>query len=1104
MSSSVALHTSVSENHSPPTTHHPPLHKRLSHAIELAGHLLPAQGPITVFIHHNTLHAFEDLPFTEAVKKGAKIFGCQPYLSKDRYREELGLGRIRFADLQAVLREDLGPRADEKVLGLSTLFELRLAMLQYPLRFGPSEELLWFVAETDALRRVRPDISAAVRGRLIAETRRWVMRDLRGGNEASCGGNRSSRPTHQRDVGQSAGLVGLFERFGESRIEEWCEDVWEAFTLQALWRVCCDGVADVPEFTPPLAAPVRHRDLLLQATGVDADLLVHDMLIRFCGAFLDQGLANWHLPRRKEGFYLAFCALYRQPAGPPDRWLCGLPQELGRLADEHISPLVSIRESLNLLGVAEQEWDEFLSATLLALRGWAGIIRFLEERSDCVVQPVPEGSLVEFLAIRLVLDRLALAHTARETFAFTGPLASLRDELRQRIGSPRPPSVEQRAFLVFQLAQVFGWTPQELRRLAARDWSRLVKEIESFPSVERRRIFHLAYESHFYTQALDAIALHAALCAGLLTPHAARPQVSPNPQETFGQAIRRGQETHAESVPRFQAVFCIDEREESIRRHLEELAPHAVTFGIAGFYFIDMYYRGAADAHFVPLCPAAVRPGHWVIETVAEVADTSATLRRAWTRHALGVATHQVHVGSRTFALGALLSGVVGVLASIPLIARTLSPRLTARLRQRFGRMILDPPLTRLQLERQEATPGPEKGRVGYTLDEMANIAERVLRDTGLANDCARLVLLFGHGSTSMNNPHESAHDCGACGGARGGPNGRAIAQILNDPRVRQRLRERGVAVPPETVFVGGMHNTSSEAVMYYDLDRLPDSHRAEFDAVRALIEHACDRDAHERCRRFRSAPLTLSFAAARQHVEGRAEDLAQVRPEWGHATNALCIVGRRQRTCGLFLDRRAFLNSYDPNQDDAEGTILTRILQAAIPVCAGISLEYYFSYVDNVGFGSGTKLPHNIASLLGVMDGAASDLRTGLPWQMVEIHEPVRVLFVVETKPQTMLRIMDRQPGIGMLVRNGWVQLAVLDPDSPAIQVYRHGVFYDYQPQAEQLPRASSSVDWYRGWREHLEFASIVRDQESGVGVKNQESGVRIEASGSSLTPDS
>jgi uncharacterized protein YbcC (UPF0753/DUF2309 family) len=217
-------------------------------------------------------------------------------------------------------------------------------------------------------------------------------------------------------------------------------------------------------------------------------------------------------------------------------------------------------------------------------------------------------------------------------------------------------------------------------------------------------------------------------------------------------------------------------------------------------------------------------------------------------------------------------------------------------------------------------------------------------------------------------------------------------------------------------------------------------------------------------------------LTAARQHVEGRAEDLAQVRPEWGHASNAVNIVGRRELTRGLFLDRRAFLTSYDPTQDDAEQTTLLRILQAVFPVCAGINLEYYISYVDNTGFGSGTKLPHNIAALLGVMDGAASDLRTGLPWQTVELHEPVRLLNVIETTPEAMLRILDRDPGIGRLCRNGWVMLAVLHPETREVSLFEDGEFRPYRPKASALPKAASSADWYRGWRDHLEFAEIQR----------------------------
>jgi uncharacterized protein YbcC (UPF0753/DUF2309 family) len=443
-------------------------------------------------------------------------------------------------------------------------------------------------------------------------------------------------------------------------------------------------------------------------------------------------------------------------------------------------------------------------------------------------------------------------------------------------------------------------------------------------------------------------------------------------------------------------------------------------------------------------------------------------------RKALGMASHQVHVGSRTFAGGALLTAGFGVLASLPLLARVLVPRLTARVRQRFSQFMQSPPETRLVLERTEAQPSPEPGHIGFSLDEMVDIGERLLRDIGLIDSFARLVIVIGHGSNSLNNPHNSAYNCGACGGSCGGPNARALAQILNDPRVRERLGARGIAIPAETAFVGAWHNTCNDRVLYSDLDRLLASHQEEFERVRLEIEDACDRNAHERCRRFMSAPLNMTFAAARGHVEARSEDLAQTRPECGHASNALCIVARRSRTRGLYMDRRAFLTSYDPTQDDADGTILTRLMQAAVPVCAGINLEYYFSYVDNIGYGCGTKLPHNVTSLLGVMDGAASDLRTGLPWQMVEIHEPVRLLFVIETTPQVMLQIMERNPAIGQVCKNGWAQVATLSPDSSAIHVLRNGKFEPYRTESADLPRARTSTDWYRGWRDHLGFAAI------------------------------
>jgi uncharacterized protein len=1013
---------------------------QLNDAITQAANLLPLPGPITAFAFLNTLQALEDMPFDKGMRKGARLYGAQPYLAEQQYREKLAQGRIRVEDLANALEDELGDRANTQVAGLTTRFELRLAMLQYTLRVGPPDEVRWFVLETDALKHMRAETPQAVRKRFIQETRHWAMRDLR----RTSGNGRSDKHRNPRSERLVADVI---ERFGEATIEDWSDATWEAFSLQALWRVCREGVHAVATPAPPVKAPVRHRDLLLEATREDSDELINDVLIRFCAAFTDQGFARWPLPRREEGFFKSFCELYRQPGGPPRPWMLGLAAELSRTEDSGISALASIAESLDVLGVGDYDRETFLASTLLGLRGWAGMLWHMETRPDRVPVPVPPGTLVEYLAVRLLLERLALAYVARLSIHYEGPLDELRDAARGWMPKQPSASTEQRAFLVFQLAQVLGWCPPELYRMSKQQWWGLISEIEAFHGVARRAVFHQAFERRYRIQVLDALSVHTS----------ARRTRVPN--------------------PRFQASFCLDAREESFRRHLEEIAPEVETFGLAGFYGVAMYYRGAADANYVALCPVVIKPQHWVVEDVVYTLEDTHR-RRAKTRRAVGTASHQVHVGSRSIAGGALLTGVLGVLASIPLVARVLFPHLTAKIRRTAGRLMQAPPITRLRLERQSELPGEEEDEIGYSLEEMANIGERMLRDISLTSGFSRLVFFFGHGSFCLNNPHKSAYDCGACSGTPGGPNGRALAAILNDLRVRDILARRGLVIPSDTRFIGGLHNTAVDSITFLDLDLLPKSHLHDFEAAVATLNQACQRNAHERCRRFESAPLNLTFDAAKRHVEERSEDLAQTRPEFGNASNAVCFVGRRERTRGLYMDRRCFLASYDPTQDDAKHAILARILAAAVPVCEGINMQYNLSYVDNRGWACGTKLPHNVTSLLGVMDGAASDLRPGLPWQSVEIHEPMRLLFVIESSPEAMFSIMNENEVIGRILRNGWAQLAVLDPESSRIQVFRNGRFELYWPQNEELPTAGCSTDWYRGWRDHLGFAVIQKTE--------------------------
>ena len=1037
-SEAVLVQDSISQIVFPPMTDNvPDAAAEIKRLIERAAALLPSQGPITAFVFLNTLQALENMPFDEGVQKGAQLFGCQPYLTEDNYRKKLARDRIHLDDLALALRRDLKDDANVTIGSIVTRLQLRLAMLQYPLRTGPTEELQWFVAETDALTKLRADAPSAVRDRFLIDTKRWVMRDLR-----TCLSHQPAETDPGEQDGHPLPIVELIDRFGRSSIERWSNATWQAFSLQALWRTCRNGMFDVAPTVELRMPAIRHRDVLSEAIEFDTDGLVHPVLIRFCAAFADQGFANWSLPHREDGFFKSFLSVYRQPNGPPDRWMDALPDELSRIETAKLAPIDSIVESLELLGVDPSEWEDFITASLLALRGWAGLIWQLEVRPDRQALSAAPGCLMEFLAVRLILERLALAHAAEQFLDFRGPLSELRLVAGSGLAKHSHSSVEQRAFLIFQLAQVLGWSPASLSHLSSSHWIELIHEIESFTSMERRRIFHQAFERHIRVQTLDAISVHA-----LRTPNRV-------------------------PGPRFQAVFCIDTREESFRRHLEEVAPDSETFGAAGFYSVPMYYKGVADAHYAALCPIVIRPQHWIAEEVDATLEAE-HLRRAKTRRVIGTASHNVHVRSRGIAGGAVAAGF-GILASVPLVARVLFPRLTARIRRRAGQFVEPPPMTRLHLERTSEKPGPTGDGIGFSVHEMATMGERLLRDIGLTSGFARIVMFFGHGSFCLNNPHKSCYDCGACSGSAGSPNARALAAILNDPRIRSILEGNGLHIPDETHFLGGLHNTCNDSVTFHDLDRLPETHRADLEFARLTLEKTCARNAHERCRRFQSAPLDLTFAAALRHVEGRSEDLAQTRPEFGNASNAICVVGRRARTRGLYLDRRCFMHSYEPHADDADCTILGRILGAVVPVCSGINLQYNFSYIDSPGWGCGTKLPHNVTSLLGVMDGAASDLRPGLPWQGVEIHEPVRLLMVIETTPDGIRRIMSRSESVRNIIQNGWVQLALLDADSNKILVYREDEFHEYQPTITNLPKVPTSADWYRGWREHLGFAQI------------------------------
>ena len=999
-------------------------------AIEHAKHYLPTQGPIAVFIHHNTLHAFEHLPFDEAVLDGLRTYGSQPYWQESRYREELARDRIQLHDLEAVLRRDLGSSGPEEIALATTRHDLRYSMLKYPVQTGSDSEIQWLFAQSDALDHFQSGVESHTAFAMLEATRHWIMRDLR---------------LHLSDQPNSVpeAIRSVILQFPMRTIESWDAPKWQQLTLQLLWQICQNGVRGLKLLKHRPPSTFRHRDILLSLSQFDCDTRVHDLLTRFTSAFLDQGFAGWSIPQRDAGFYRCFIKLFAE--NPPwiEKWLHPLKSLIAREQQTISTPSQSISNSLHVLGVPADKIESYIKKTLLALPGWTGMVEQMACNASWTLHPAPKESLEEFLAVRLILDRLSATQCLNEY------LPGLSDQLPDLLSvdsadshDPRKQTVQQIAFDVFQLAQRLGWAPHTLHALSAREWQSVVGEIGIFDDLERRRLFHLAYEYRYRTQILDSISEHSGL-----------PLKKP-------------------SSVSFQVITCIDDREESFRRHLEELDATVETYGAAGFFSVPMYFRGAADAHFIPLCPVIMVPKNY-IEEVGPLSARQAEDRRAQSRLLLGKASKSFHRSSRNLFSG-VITALLGSLNAFPLVARVLFPRLTSQIRSKLGKLVRPTVATQLRLERSSESEVTHQGAEGFTLVEMANMIERLTGDLGIQGRFAPLVIVFGHGSSSLNNPHESAYNCGACGGGQGGPNARAVAQMANDPRVRAILKERGLVIPDSTLFVGGFHNTCDDATTYLDIDRIPPNHAARFIAASEIVERARKRNAHERARRFYSLDMASSAEEALRHVESRSQDLAQVRPEYNHATNAACFVGRRGRTRGLFMDRRCFLTSYDPTTDDENTAILNRIMQAVIPVCGGISLEYYFSTVDNVGYGCGTKLPHNITSLIGVMEGAASDLRTGLSQQMVEIHEPVRILFIVEAKPESILSIMARNPLIHTYIRNHWVQIATLDPASNQIQLYQEDRFEPYIPGPHVLPTVPVSLDWYRGWRQPLGFARV------------------------------
>jgi len=468
------------------------------------------------------------------------------------------------------------------------------------------------------------------------------------------------------------------------------------------------------------------------------------------------------------------------------------------------------------------------------------------------------------------------------------------------------------------------------------------------------------------------------------------------------------------TIPHAQLVFCIDVRSEPFRRALESRG-HYETFGFAGFFGIPVRIKNTITEESYSSCPVLLKPKNTVHESPFSThicAQDNKGYQKLNTLKALYQSLKY------NFTTSFSLVELLGFAAGFWMALRSLTPILAIKCRSSMIEKI-----------RPHVPLDPSLENISFS--DQCTYAESALRSIGLIKNFSSLTVFCGHGSATQNNAYATALDCGACGGRHGASNARIIAKILNNKKVRNHLNQAGILIPQSTFFIAAEHNTTADEVEIYPGDT-PDIFIANnIQKLKNDLKKAGRINSQQRSK-------DLGFDAdenkSAKHTKLRSIDWAQVRPEWGLARNASFIVMPREMTKKIDLEGRAFLHSYDYRQD-SDGTILTVILTAPMVVAQWINSQYLFSTLDNVAYGPGSKTTKNITGKIGIMQGNASDLMSGLPLQSVyrsdkePYHEPVRLMVIVYAPYSFIDKIIEKQSVLQKLFRHGWVRLICIDP---------------------------------------------------------------------------
>jgi uncharacterized protein len=460
-----------------------------------------------------------------------------------------------------------------------------------------------------------------------------------------------------------------------------------------------------------------------------------------------------------------------------------------------------------------------------------------------------------------------------------------------------------------------------------------------------------------------------------------------------------------------QILFCIDDRECLLRRNLEGVDKTVQTFGTPGHFGLDFMYKDSQFSYPVKSCPAPVE-AKFLIKN--KKTKTKLKYYRWQNSHNQNVLKDLVI----TFTEGVFSIGKLFLNTFLPYSAKVESP---------------------VKIEQpKELEIFHEQG--GYNHQQAADRIAAVLKSINLIDNFSQIVVALAHMSTTSNNPYYAAYGCGACSGRSGEINSSVFAYLINDLKVRELLKTQyQITIPATTTFIAGLHDTCSDEIRLY-VPQESHNHPLLLN-IKQSLENALKKCSIERIHDFALTDKTNDASMALQQLKQRSRAIFEPRPELGHTNNAFCFIGNRDNSRQFSFERRAFLQSYFPNHD-VKGEKLEGILGATFPVCGGISLDYLFSRMNNRHIGAGSKLSHNVTGLFGLAHGTEDDLLTGIANQMVELHNPVRITFIIEQNPEILQLIFSRNPQLEKWVKYNWVHLVCLSPRDGEKYYYHQSQF--------------------------------------------------------------